>query len=243
MGRHNRTWRVLGIAKARGRASRACRRTHHRRPACPVPTSLFGGEGGGLCQKGREVHARFASRWSKHSRTLRGSRLKDTKSIPRKLPKFSGQLQTPIIQSLSDLPVVDGSVVLDEAMNEILDQRINKLILLLKHYKIDRMSDPWLLLSLRLACSFVPGMRVLTMPGRRRGRPAKWKGQVGDELIAAVDKERTEDTGLSVAAAISKLKQQEPERWARLNEARYYEAHRDRARRRQAVKALRKNLS
>ena len=46
---------------------------------------------------------------------------------PRKLPKFSGALQTPIVQSLANQPVIDGVAHIDEAISNILRQRIDKL--------------------------------------------------------------------------------------------------------------------
>jgi hypothetical protein len=161
------------------------------------------------------------------------------KFSPGKLPKFSSALNTPIVQSLSELPVVDGVANLDDAMSSIVSQRIDKLILLLKHYKIENADDPWLWLSFRLACHFVPGMTVLRVPKRGRGRPAKWKGQAGDDLVAAVDAEK-DKTGSSIASAINNLKKTDPKRWGAFNEQRYYEARRDGALRRAATVALRK---
>jgi len=132
---------------------------------------------------------------------------------PRKLPKFSGDLQTPIVKSLSRVPAVDEVGRLDEVMSSILSERIDKLILLLKYYDIQSTSDPWLFLSLRLACSFVPGLRVLSKPPRKRGRPARWKGQTRDELIAAVEAVRAERPGRSISRSIEILKDRDPDRW------------------------------
>ena len=67
--------------------------------------------------------------------------------------------------------MIDGVAHIDEAINSILSQRIEKLISLLKHYQLETTKDPWLLLSLRLACAFVPGLRVLHKAPRGRGRP------------------------------------------------------------------------
>jgi hypothetical protein len=141
------------------------------------------------------------SRKIKRTRALRmplGEALKDTpwfevdghKQLPPgKLPKFSGALRTPIIQTLSNQPVIDGVAHIDEAINSILSQRIEKLISLLKHYQLETTKDPWLLLSLRLACAFVPGLRVLHKAPRGRGRPRgskKWTAEARAELIGAV---------------------------------------------------------
>ena len=152
--------------------------------------------------------------------------------------RFSGALQTPIIQSLSHQPVVDGVANIDEAINSILNQRIEKLILLLKHYNIEDTKDPWLLLSLRLACAFVPGLRVRREPPRGPGRPKKWTSEARDELIAAVKAVHAERGGRSISRSIEILKKREPDAWAFLNKARYYEALRDRELRNQAIRAL-----
>jgi hypothetical protein len=164
-----------------------------------------------------------------HEKTSRG-----------KLPKFSGELHNPIVQSLSDMPVIDGRTIIDGAIDNIFQQRIDKLILLLKHYEIENTNDPWIFLSFRLACALVPGLRVLSAPPRGRGRPSKWKGPAGDAVIAAVDAERAK-TQTSIAASINILKQNDPLRWRSLNEVRYHEARRDQKLRKQAIDALRKN--
>jgi hypothetical protein len=93
--------------------------------------------------------------------------------------KFSGDLQEPIIQSLSEMPVIDGEYQIDGAINTIVRQRIDKLVLLLKHYRIENTSDPWLFLSLRLACAFVPGLRVLTAPPELAARVRLCAGPQG----------------------------------------------------------------
>jgi hypothetical protein len=163
------------------------------------------------------------------------------KLAPGKLPRFSGALHTPIIQSLSNQPVIDGVAHIDEAINSILSQRIDKLILLLKHHKLEAMNDPWLLLSLRLACAFVPGLQVLREVPRGRGRPKgpkKWTREARDELIAAVDAVRAERKKRSIANSVHILKRRDPGRWRSLSGARYYEAVRDRTLHDQAVRAL-----
>jgi hypothetical protein len=158
-----------------------------------------------------------------------------------KLPRFFGELQAPIIQSLSNQPILHGAANIDGAMNTILSQRIEKLILLLKHYKLDRTTDPWVLLSLRLACAFVPGLRVLQQGTQGRGRPKgakKWTSQTRDDLIAAVQSIRSERAGRSITNSIRILKQREPQRWASVSDTRYYEALRDRELRDEATRAV-----
>ena len=160
---------------------------------------------------------------------------------PGTVPKFSGALQTPIIQSLSNQPVIDGVAHIDEAINSIWSQRIEKLILLLKHYRLETTNDPWLLLSLRLACAFVSGLQVLREAPRGRGRPKgakKWTGEARNELIAAVEAVRAEKKGRSIANSVQILRRRYPGRWGSLNETRYYEALRDRRLHDQAVRAL-----
>ena len=41
--------------------------------------------------------------------------------------------------------MIDGVAHIDEAINSILSQRIEKLISLLKHYQLETTKDPWLL--------------------------------------------------------------------------------------------------
>src|SRR5262249_36381543 len=122
------------------------------------------------------------------------------KLLPRKLPRFAGALQTPIVQSLANQPVMDGVAHIDEVISNILEQRIDKLILLLKHYRLEKQNNPWLLLSLRLACVIAPGLRVVRQAPRGRGRPRgpqKWTAEARDELIAAVESMRAKTRGLS----------------------------------------------
>jgi hypothetical protein len=160
---------------------------------------------------------------------------------PGKAQKFSLVLQTPIVESLSKQPVVDGVAHIDGVINSILSQRIEKLISLLKHYKLEASADPWLLLSLRLACAFVPGFRVVTKTPRGRGRPKgakRWTREARYELIAAVEAVRAEKKGRSIANSVQILKKRDPERWASLNPARYHEARRERTLYDQAVRAL-----
>jgi hypothetical protein len=129
----------------------------------------------------------------------------------------------------------------DEAVNNILRERIGKLFLLLKHYGLENEKDPWLLLSLRLACAFVPGLTVLCHAPRGRGRPKgpkKWTGEARDELISAVKAVQAEKPGRTIAHSIQILKKRNQSQWETLNEARYYEALRDRALFKRALRSL-----
>jgi hypothetical protein len=158
---------------------------------------------------------------------------------PRKLPRFSGALQTPIVRSLADQPVTDGVRNIDEAMRNILRERIEKLILLLKHYGLENEKDPWLLLSLRLACFVVPGLAVLTDAPRGRGRPKgpkKWTSEARDKF--AVKAVQAEKPGRTIAHSVQILKKCNQGQWGTLDEARYYEALRDRALSERALRSL-----
>ena len=160
---------------------------------------------------------------------------------PRKLPRFSGALQTPIVRSLADQTVTDGVRNIDEAMRNILRERMEKLILLMKHYGLENEKDPWLLLSLRLACAFVPGLTVLTDAPRGRGRPKgpkKWTSEARDKLITAVKAVQAEKPGRTIAHSVQILKKRNQGQWRTLNEARYYEALRDRALSERALRSL-----
>ena len=162
---------------------------------------------------------------------------------PGKLPRFSGALRTPIIQTLSNQPVIDGVAHIDEAIDSIFSQRIEKLISLLKYYHLETTKDPWLLLSLRLACAFVPGLRVLRKAPRGRGRPRgskKWTAEARDELIGAVKTVQAERKGRTIAHSIAILKRRDPIQWGSLHEARYYEALRERELYNQALRGLMK---
>jgi hypothetical protein len=127
-------------------------------------------------------------------------------------PKFEGSLKRPIL--VKRIP--DGN--LDKLMWGIFNHRLSKLHLLLSHYELEDADDPWLLLSLRLACAIVPGFKVKR---KGRGAPGKWKDNI-DEVIAAVEAERNKSGG-GVAKAIGRLKQNDPVRWKPFTESRYYE--------------------
>jgi hypothetical protein len=157
-------------------------------------------------------------------------------------PSFKGPLKEPIHQAFSDAPVIDGVSHADGIINSIFIQRVDKLILLLKFYNLEDSNDPWLLLCLRLACNFVPGLRVLSQPLRGPGRPRgpkKWTNSEQSRLLAAVEQVRGEKTPRrSVKKSIEILQKNDPERWSSLNEARYYEARRDDQLRRQVLLAV-----
>jgi hypothetical protein len=130
-------------------------------------------------------------------------------------PKFGGPLKKPIIVKQRLGPV------LDDLMDDIFKQRLEKLVLLMDYYNLETDDNAWLLLSLRLACAFVPGLKVSR---KGVGAPAKWKDRGGD-IIAAVQAEMKR-TGGGVAKAIDSLKRDNPDEWKSFNEPRYYELRR-----------------
>jgi hypothetical protein len=156
-------------------------------------------------------------------------RIRLARGSPR---KFSGQLKTPIV-----VPALLGTNI-DAILNDILNQRVEKLVLLLEHYNIETTDDPWVFLSLRLACANVPGFRV-KRPGR--GALRRWKGQE-TKVVAAIDQERA-GREMSIPAAINNLKKKDPKRWGKFNEVRYYELRRREELQRQVFKALWKNIA
>jgi hypothetical protein len=123
-----------------------------------------------------------------------------------KAPRFSGALHKPIIQS--------STGDMDGVMASIISQRVEKLILLLKHYNIGNTDHPWLLLSLRRACAFVPGLQILRETPRSRGRTRRWTDKTREDLIAAVESVRSEEKGRTDERAVEILKQRDPSRWA-----------------------------
>jgi hypothetical protein len=76
---------------------------------------------------------------------------------------------------------------------------------------------------------------------RGQGRPKgakKWTREARAGLIAAVETVHAEQKGRSIANSVRILKRRDPGRWESLNQARYYEALRDRTLHDQVVRAL-----
>jgi hypothetical protein len=105
-------------------------------------------------------------------------RIRLARGSPR---KFSGQLETPIV-----VPELLGTNI-DAILNDILNQRVEKLVLLLEYYNIETTDDPWVFLSLRLACANVPGFRV-KRPGR--GALRRWNAKRPRLLLQAIKREQ-----------------------------------------------------
>lgn len=147
-----------------------------------------------------------------------------------KHPKFVGELNHSIVSepipfwTKTDLNPDDFQL----QEKRILNRQWVKMGLLLKHYDIKPdEQDPWLQLSWALACDFVPGMKVVNPYTRRKGRPRKWKGSTGLELIRDVERIRNE-RNQGARDAIRTLIKRQPKRWGaykqRALEVRYAEA-------------------
>ena len=177
---------------------------------------------------------------------------RDLSMRPGKKPlrKFSGLLNDPIIETVfgPDWKVVvsqkddsqkddsqkDIERAIEEALTRARRRQLLKLKELLSFYEIDSKAPlRWMLLSMKLACDFVPGMRVLFFDTRKRGRPAKWKSTRGTELVEAVYRV-TAERRKGVADAIRVLMKRHPNEWGSCNgsdfnkkaaslQSRYYE--------------------
>jgi hypothetical protein len=154
-----------------------------------------------------------------------------------KRPKFSGELNEPIIENPWDGQIAsspqDVERIRQEALSRARKRQLLKLGKLLAFYEINsKARSRWILLSLKLACDFVPGMQIL-FHRRQRGRPAKWKSARGTELVEVVNRVKAERRK-GVADAIRVLMKRHPGKWGSGNasdvkktaaslQSRYYE--------------------
>jgi hypothetical protein len=111
--------------------------------------------------------------------------------------------------------------------------RLNKLIDLLQHYgKAPPEKYPWYMLAYRLACDFVPGMKVINrLP--RRGRPRqRWGIELEYRLYDEIEAIKAERPRTSTSAAIELARERNPNDWGRYQpktlETRYYELQKKR---------------
>jgi hypothetical protein len=170
-----------------------------------------------------------------------------------KLPRFSGELNEPIVEPMTILNGVVARVIWGADLERerarqhadwtrrVLERQADKLHLLLKHYNIGAQdSDRWLRLSW-LAYNFVPGMRPLTYPPKKRGRPPDLLSKFA--LVNAVDALNGE-RGKGVADAIRHLRRINRKVWGRHTaeslSTRYYEGVRLRKKRARTVRTLAK---
>jgi hypothetical protein len=149
---------------------------------------------------------------------------------PAPKPKYTGALAQPTYVDVDQL--VD-----EDQLKEVWHtQTAKKLPLLFKHYEIDPSDEQsWIQLTLRLAFDFVPGLRLVLRPKRRR---RTWKAGLGIDLVRAVEDVKSR-TGKGTEAAIAELKEEPRGMWKRYTVenlgARYREAKPDyqKAKRRQ----------
>ena len=100
------------------------------------------------------------------------------------------------------------------------------MLLLFSHYRID--DGSYAKLALALASEFVPGMKVVESPPRKRGAPRTWKdarhGAVFVEVVEEI--QQTRKRGIKDAIRIAQTRY--PTKWGRYDPdtlvARFYEA-------------------
>ena len=142
------------------------------------------------------------------------------KFIPR-VPKFTGELDEPILDPKFSFAVLSGRPI------HASELQAAKMPLLLRFFGIDE-SDPsaWLKLSFRLACIIVPGFQVVRSRPRV-GRPRRW--QSGDywRLIDAVESVKPKVRGHTIDALKWLIKHDEAWKGRRLRslKTRYHEAN------------------
>lgn len=150
----------------------------------------------------------------------------------RSRPNFPGVLNEPILKGQVFLFGVapgdtDGErkTAYEKRLEEL---RLEKLIKLMEHYKIKPPEkSPWYMLAHRLACDFVPGMRVVdSLP--RRGRPrGKWALELAHRFYDEINAITAELPSASIPTAIRIVRTRYPKEWRRYKpatlETRYYE--------------------
>jgi hypothetical protein len=146
-----------------------------------------------------------------------------------KRPKFSGELNEPIIENPWDGKIAnspqDVERIRQEALSRARKRQLLKLGKLLAFYEINsKARSRWMLLSLKLACDFVPGMQIL-FHRRQRGRPAKWKSARGTELVEAVNRVKAERRkGVAHSGKWGSGNASDVKKTAASLQSRYYEA-------------------
>lgn len=150
----------------------------------------------------------------------------------RALPIFPDVLNEPIlIALLFPFGVVPGDTDKERKLEyekRVVELRIEKLLTLLKHYRISS-SDKncWLSLAYHLSCDCVPGMAVVDRPPRRARPLEKWGRELRHRFYDVVEAIRGEKTRRSIVAAIRIARQRYPSEWGRYKEStletRYYE--------------------
>lgn len=157
-------------------------------------------------------------------------------------PKFAGPLNEPIFERLGGGLL--GIPTAEDVKDRVFERQVEKMFLLLDHYKIDRSDEKcWLLLSFSLASGFVPGMRVVDAPPSKPGRKRTWKAGLGSDLVEAVENLRRQQS-IPISEAIRLLRRTES-KWSAYTPqnlvTRHREAQRERLLRKRAVAGLMAN--
>ena len=149
----------------------------------------------------------------------------------RSRPDFPGVLNEPILKGrifLFGLAPGDPDGERTAYEKRLEELRLEKLIKLMDYYKIKPPEkSPWYILAYRLACDFVPGMRVVdSLP--RRGRPrGKWALELAHRFYDEVNAITAERPSASIPTAIGIVRNRSPKEWRRYSpktlETRYYE--------------------
>jgi hypothetical protein len=154
-----------------------------------------------------------------------------------KRPKFSGELNKPIVSNLTAFLLMNSKPSENDLQKfweleseRIVHHQVEKLDLLLNHYGIKPDSEHrWVQLSICLAREIVPGMMVINQTKRSKGRPGKWNSGEGIKLIMHVEEIRKE-RNRGTRDAIRNMVKRYPDQWGlykgkeRDLEVRYWEA-------------------
>jgi hypothetical protein len=127
--------------------------------------------------------------------------MEDNNHRPNKKPhRYKGELANPLLAGVYLTDKMTGAE-LDTCLEQaIFESRVEKLALLMKHYKIADKTD-YFSLALELAKDHVPGFRIGrasellrlrhgdhgVVLGNKRGRPREWTPERSDRLVDAVE--------------------------------------------------------
>jgi hypothetical protein len=161
-------------------------------------------------------------------------------SRPKRGSARKKQYKGPLARPIYEEPVA-GLLALPwrPGVKRVADQQAEKLLLLCDFYQIDR-SDPqkWFLLAATLALNHVPGMRVISKPKRRRGRPPIWIAGRYNDLLRDVEDIRSKHD-IDISTAIKMLVKQE--KWKEFDQKSLETRHRE-ARRAEAARRARREM-
>jgi hypothetical protein len=143
----------------------------------------------------------------------------------RRAPNYTGALVQPIyVEDHYKFTGGLGQLIQERDVAAISKHAVEKMLLLLEHYKIDPSDEQrWLKLAMSLALAHVPGLQVANRP--KPGRKPTWKTGLGDEFVREVEDVKFR-TGKGTKEAIAELRKKP--KWekyfAQSLEARYREA-------------------